>query len=324
MDDTRGKQLSRRTAFRVWLAGASSLTLLAAAGGISAERLLAAPADQTGGPGAAPAQVPAATPAAAPARPAAAPVTSAPSAAPAVVPAAAAPAMCVMTPEQTEGPYYIDLDILRQDITEGKPGIPLRLDLTVLNAASCQPLSQATVEVWHCDAAGDYSGFSAQLPDMQGEPPGSSSGGPRGPGGPGGPPPGGGPGGPGGPPPAGAGPQVRNTPTNDMIFLRGGQISDARGKVTFDTIYPGWYRGRTVHIHIKVHVAGDEVHTSQSYFDDGLSDTVFGLAPYDSHQGRDTRNATDNIFANGGQQGMLTMTPSSDGYVGTLTLGVQV
>ena len=104
--------------------------------------------------------------------------------------------------------------------------------------------------------------------------------------------------------------QVRKcgTPRQRHGFLRGGQISDASGKVTFDTVHPG-YSGRTVHIHIKVHVGGAEVHTSQLFFDDDLSDRVFGQAPYDSHQGRDTRNATDNIFQDGGQQGLLTMTP---------------
>ena len=67
-----------------------------------------------------------------------------------------------------------------------------------------------------------------------------------------------------------------------------------------------------------------EVHTSQLFFDDSLSDDVFGIAPYDAHPDRDTRNANDNIFQSGGQQGILTMTPSGSGYIGTLTLGVQV
>jgi protocatechuate 3,4-dioxygenase beta subunit len=232
--------------------------------------------------------------------------------------------MCILTPEQTEGPYYIDVELLRSDITEGKEGLPLKLDLTLLNATTCQPLPDATVEIWHCDAAGDYSGFSGSLPGMQGEPPGSSSGcPPPRPGDTGGPPPGG----PGGPPSGGGapggGPTMRNIPTNDMVFLRGGQISDTSGKVTFQTIYPGWYMGRTVHIHLKVHVGGQEVHNSQLFFDDALSDQVFSQAPYSSHANRDTRNATDNIFQDGGQQGLLTIVRSGNGYTGTLKLGVQ-
>jgi hypothetical protein len=59
-------------------------------------------------------------------------------------------------------------------------------------------------------------------------------------------------------------------------------------------------------------------------FDDGLSDKVFGVAPYDGHQGWDTRNTTDSIFQNGGQQGLLTVTSTGNGYVGTVTLGIQV
>jgi protocatechuate 3,4-dioxygenase beta subunit len=228
--------------------------------------------------------------------------------------------MCVLTPEQTEGPYYLDVGLLRSDITEGKAGVPLRLDLTTLQASSCQPIQGATVEIWHCDAAGDYSGFSGALPTMQGEPPGSNSGNPPpAPGGAGGPPPGG----PRGPA-AGGGAPAQNTPSNDLVFLRGGQVSDTGGLVTFQTIYPGWYRGRTVHIHIKVHVGGQEVHTSQLFFDDALSDQIFAQPTYAAHPNRDTRNATDNIFQSGGQQGLLTITPSDTGYTGTLSLGVQV
>lgn len=297
---------------RAWLARSAPLALLALSGALASRTTIAAPAEQSGRP--APAQVPPAPSAtgsgAATATPPPAPtVTSAP---------AAVTPMCVLTVEQTEGPYYIDVGLIRSDITEGKEGLPLRLDLTVLNATSCQPIPNATVEVWHCDAAGDYSGFSGALPDALGEPPGSDSGNaPPGRPGPGGGPP------PGGPPPGG-GPQVRNAPTNDMVFLRGGQVSDAAGRVTFQTIYPGWYRGRTVHIHLKVHVSGQEVHTSQLYFDDAVSNLVFAQSPYAEHAGRDTTNATDNIFQSGGQQGLVALSQSDAGYTGSLTLGVQV
>jgi protocatechuate 3,4-dioxygenase beta subunit len=330
--DESGKpsKYSRRAALRTWLAGSASLTLLAAASALPLRSILAAPAEQTAGP--APAQVPAAAPSAtggstAPAT-SAAPTTSPGSATSAAGAAASSAAqMCVLTREQTEGPYYIDVDLIRSDITEGKEGLPLQLSLTVLNAATCQPLPGATVEIWHCDAAGDYSGFSSSLPNMHGEPPGSDSGSPP-PMRPGGPPPGG-PGGPppGGPPPGGmvpgSGPAMRNTPTNELVFLRGGQISDSAGLVTFQTIYPGWYRGRTVHVHLKVHAGGQEIHTSQLFFDDTTSDEVFSSPPYAAHAGRDTMNATDSIFQQGGQQGLVALTKADAGYTGTLTLGVQ-
>jgi len=69
---------------------------------------------------------------------------------------------CRLTPEMTEGPYYVDDAMVRSDITEGRPGLPLELRLTVQNAESCEPIPDATVEIWHADAGGAYSGFDAE------------------------------------------------------------------------------------------------------------------------------------------------------------------
>ena len=104
-------------------------------------------------------------------------------------------------------------------------------------------------------------------------------------------------------------------------FLRGGQMSDDDGVAVFDTIYPGWYRGRTIHIHLKVH-DGDTVHTTQLFFDQELTDEVFTRSPYAGNSGG-TTNAQDDIYADGGSSTTLKMTPDGDGYVGTITLGVQ-
>ncbi|MEP6973671.1 MAG: protocatechuate dioxygenase, partial [Actinomycetota bacterium] len=101
---------------------------------------------------------------------------------------------CVLSPEMTEGPFYIDGEAIRKDVTEGKPGVPLELDLTIADATSCTPIPNASVEIWHADAGGNYSGFNAT---------------------------------------------AANT-----TFLRGVQIADSKGKVVFDTLYPGWYQGR--------------------------------------------------------------------------------
>src|SRR6266513_3029443 len=68
---------------------------------------------------------------------------------------------CVLTPELTEGPYYIAGEKVRRDIREGNPGTVLTLKLRVLNVASCAPIKGAAVDVWHADAAGNYSGFGA-------------------------------------------------------------------------------------------------------------------------------------------------------------------
>src|SRR3954454_5537069 len=159
---------------------------------------------------------------------------------------------CVLTPELTEGPYYVSGEKLRRNVTEGKKGMPLLLKLSVLNVSNCRPIQNATVEIWHCDARGVYSGAVAN-----------------------------------------------KTGTN---FLRGAQRTNANGVATFQTIYPGWYPGRAVHIHVKVHVGGDAVHTGQFFSPDGVTDGVYRRAPYSGRPNRPTRNATDSIFVNGGRQ----------------------
>jgi hypothetical protein len=65
---------------------------------------------------------------------------------------------CVLTPELTEGPYYLDLDLMRRDISEGRPGLAYDLAVKVVDAESCEPIEDAIVDVWHCDAEGVYSG----------------------------------------------------------------------------------------------------------------------------------------------------------------------
>jgi len=178
---------------------------------------------------------------------------------------------CVLAPEQTEGPYYIDNDLLRRDITDGKEGMPLELRLKVLQASSCEPIEKATVEVWHCDALGNYSGVNGQGGN----------------------------------------------------FLRGGQRSASNGEAAFRTIYPGWYQGRTTHIHVKVHVGTREVHTGQLYFEDSANAAVYKQSPYDSRGTPDTTNASDGIYEQGGQESTVALTRRGNGYVGRLSLGVR-
>jgi protocatechuate 3,4-dioxygenase beta subunit len=116
--------------------------------------------------------------------------------------------------------------------------------------------------------------------------------------------------------------------TRGQRFLRGFQKTDANGVATFTTIYPGWYRGRAVHIHFKVRYPADarRTHefTSQIYFDDALSDTIFRAAPYDSRGRRDRRNAEDGIYARGGRQLMLPLAKEGEGYAGTFELGLTI
>jgi protocatechuate 3,4-dioxygenase beta subunit len=179
---------------------------------------------------------------------------------------------CVLTPEQTEGPYYIDGEKIRRNITEGKAGTPLTLRLKVVNASSCKPIKGALVDIWHADAVGVYSGFGA----------GASS----------------------------------------RTFMRGLQRTNAQGLAIFRTVYPGWYAGRTVHIHVKVHVGGNVVHTGQLYFPDAVTDAAYRKAPYTSRPGRTTRNSSDSIFLNGGGKSLLSLRKVTSGYVGSITMGV--
>lgn len=117
--------------------------------------------------------------------------------------------------------------------------------------------------------------------------------------------------------------------TRGQRFLRGFQRTDANGIVTFETIYPGWYPGRAVHIHFKVRspAAGGRAHefTSQIYFDDALSDAIYAAAPYAGRGKRDTRNGDDFIYARqGGRQLTVALAKDGAGYSGTCDIGLAV
>ncbi len=195
---------------------------------------------------------------------------------------------CVVRPEQTEGPYFVDERLNRSDIradpTNGRvsPGTPLALTLQVsrLNAGDCQPLPDAQVDIWHCDALGVYS--DVQDPGFD---------------------------------------------TSGQKFLRGYQITDARGEARFITIYPGWYPGRTVHIHFKIRTATVAKRTfeftSQLYFDDEVTDRAHAAPPYASKGPRTARNQHDWIFRRGGNQLILDTTTTADGYASSFAIGLQ-
>ena len=105
--------------------------------------------------------------------------------------------------------------------------------------------------------------------------------------------------------------------------MRGIQKTDGQGFAVFRTVYPGWYMGRAVHIHVKVHVGGNVVHTGQLFFSDTLTDAVYKRTPYSRRPNRDTRNANDSIYQSGGRQSTLTLKRKSSGYVGSIAMGVR-
>ena len=110
--------------------------------------------------------------------------------------------------------------------------------------------------------------------------------------------------------------------SGNRTFMRGIQKSDGTGLACFRSVWPGWYQGRTVHIHVKVHVAGTVVHTGQLYFPDSITDKVFRRKPYSRRPKRTTRNANDFVFAQGGKRSMLRMRKSGNAYVAAITMGV--
>ena len=111
--------------------------------------------------------------------------------------------------------------------------------------------------------------------------------------------------------------------SSNRTFLRGMQRTNARGLAVLKTIYPGWYPGRTVHIHVKVHIGGNVVHTGQLYFPDTLTDKVYRRSPYRTRPGRTTRNSNDFVFVNGGRNSMLSVKgDGAGGYVASIAMGV--
>ncbi len=198
-------------------------------------------------------------------------------------------AACVVRPAETEGPYFVDEMLNRSDIridpTDNSTvdGLPLYVTFRVsqTSANACTPLAGAQVDVWHANAAGQYSDESD---------PGFN--------------------------------------TLGQKWLRGYQVTDADGIAAFTTIYPGWYSGRTVHIHFKIRTdpASDTGYefTSQLFFDDALTDEVFKNAPYAAKGARNTRNANDNIYASGGDQLLLNLVKQDAGYAATFDIALDL
>jgi protocatechuate 3,4-dioxygenase beta subunit len=102
-------------------------------------------------------------------------------------------------------------------------------------------------------------------------------------------------------------------------YLRGAQVTDRDGIVEFTTVYPGWYPGRTVHVHAKVHVDSTTVLTTQLYFDDGKTDEVYAAEPYASRPDRDVRNDADSIFD---PALLLELSEDGGGYLGIQSFDV--
>ncbi len=188
--------------------------------------------------------------------------------------------VCMLTPEVTEGPYYFDPGLVRADIREDRPGIPVKLRLQVVTS-DCGPIEDVRVDIWHCDAQGNYSGYSSQGSDTR-------------------------------------------VDTGGKTFLRGTQMTDSSGTAAFQTIYPGWYASRTVHIHFKVLIDKTQVLTGQIFFPDALSQYIFENAPaYGGRTGkRDTININDSIARQAGERSYAAVREQAGGYDAALVVGI--
>jgi len=191
---------------------------------------------------------------------------------------------CVVVPALTEGPYYVDEKLERTDIrpdtSTGKAaeGSVLTIDWVVsqVDGNACIPLEGVLVDVWHCDALGEYSDVGSE----QGH-----------------------------------------------DFLRGYQHTDASGRATITTIYPGWYQGRAVHIHFKIRTdaaasSGFEF-TSQLFFDDAFSAQVFSQGAYAAKGKPDTPNAGDGIYGQSQGMTLLDVAKDGDGYKATFEIAIK-
>jgi protocatechuate 3,4-dioxygenase beta subunit len=205
---------------------------------------------------------------------------------------AAQPVSCRLWPEQTEGPYDRPVHPERRDITEDRVGLELRVGLRLVDAQIGAPLVGVPVEVWHADHDGRYAGFAPFAP-RPGEVVTSAS-------------------------------VPNEVVAPSETFLRGMQRTDEEGICVFETIYPGWYASRTVHIHLAARLPTGRRAVSQLYFPDELTDQVFARPPYAGRPPRDTTNATDSIFTDGGARTMLRLTGDPvDGLTGVLCLAIE-
>ena len=172
---------------------------------------------------------------------------------------------CGVTIDQTPGPFELDIDGPRSDLSGDGPGLPLTVEIQVVDHMSCDVLEGATVDLWHANRDGVYSGFASQ--DSKGE-----------------------------------------------DFFRGEQVTDSTGTVVFTTRFPGFYPGRTAHLHVRVRAEGYPDRVTQLYFDAAAVEAaqkVYGKA--------DTVNETDRFYT---EHHRMAMSETDEGFAAFGLIGM--
>ncbi|KAJ6187273.1 hypothetical protein N7519_002181 [Penicillium mononematosum] len=231
---------------------------------------------------------------------------------------------CILTPEASNGPYfYPNSQTLRQDIREGQPGVPLSLEIGVIDVNTCEPLPDVLVDIWHCNATGSYSSFTGLSPNVHANILFEE-----------------------------AGVDLSNITnglgdlswlsTDNSTFLRGMWPTNKNGVTSFTTVYPGFYIDRTIHIHAQVHTDwsvtsngtlshGPIVSTGQLFMAEELSKQIMALQPYASHtQIERTLNDVDGIYTTESMTGAMTLLDTepldgedyTNGVLGYITLAI--
>ena len=195
---------------------------------------------------------------------------------------------CTLTAEQEEGPFYVALDDVREEIVLGQVGVPLEMQITIINSKTCKPIKHAAVDIWHCNASGIYSDISSEQ-------------------------------------------------TLGKTYLRGVQLTDKHGQVSFKSIFPGHYAGRTTHIHARLHInardskhkliGGHICHTGQVFPPEAVYREVYKLKPYNAETAAIVTHAGDRVWSQQhGSQSLMKFRQAghrlSKGLIGAVTMAV--
>ena len=201
-------------------------------------------------------------------------------------------AMCTLTASAIEGPFYVENTPLRSDVREDRVGVPVQLNLRIVDGATCQAISGAKVVIWQADALGNYSGHDDMDPSAF---------------------------------PFAAPYWEQRAVATPTRYLRGYQVTGADGIVAFRTIYPGWYTPRTPHIHVKAIVADRDVVSVQLFFPQSVTDEIAKVTPYNSRGPSPYTNDNDFVIAEtkGASGTWPKISRSGERIEASLTIGIK-